>query len=184
MRDVFRGGHAGLERMAGDLWEHSVEVASLAFVLARLCGGFEPEQAQLAGLLHDIGAVPVLAYADAETALRHDPQTVQALVSGLRVPLGRRLLEAWGLETALGDVVEQAENWDRAGDGPADLGDLVQVAQWLALDAAVAAAERPALERLRAFQRLGRGRLTAASLRALVDEAAEQVGEIRALLRG
>jgi putative nucleotidyltransferase with HDIG domain len=41
----------------GDLWSHSVAVASIAALIARVCGRPGPEDAYTAGLLHDFGYI-------------------------------------------------------------------------------------------------------------------------------
>lgn len=52
---LFRGGRTVPGFDAGDLWTHSVAVGSAARRIAERCGGIPPEEAMLAGLLHDIG---------------------------------------------------------------------------------------------------------------------------------
>ena len=183
LREVFRSDQAVLQRLAEALWDHSTSVAALSFVLARQFGGFDPEEAQLAGLLHDIGAVPVLGYAANEPSLRNDPRSVSTLAADLRVPLGRRLLEEWGFEAALVAVAVHAEDWWRVGDGPADLADLVLVAQCMSLLGSVHAQSVPPLARLPAFSRLCGGRMSVDEVLGLVAEADEQVREVRSLLR-
>ena len=42
------------------LWQHSAYVAALSFVLGRETPGIDPEQALLAGLIHDIGSVAAI----------------------------------------------------------------------------------------------------------------------------
>lgn len=184
LRDVFRSDQPGLQQIAEMLWDHSTAVAALSFVLARRLDGFDAGEAQLAGLLHAIGAVPVLGYAAGEPSLRHNPRDVQSLVATLRVPLGRQLLESWGFEESMVAVAGHAEDWRRPGDGPADLADLVLVAQYLSLHHADPTHPLPPLERLPAFWRLCNGRMSVVEAMNLVAEADEQVREVRSLLQG
>ena len=51
-------------------WQHCFLTASLSERLAKETGYFQPEQAYLAGLLHDIGALPLLVIASAESRQR------------------------------------------------------------------------------------------------------------------
>ncbi len=84
---LFRGGRTVPGFDAGELWTHSVAVGTAARRIAEKCGGVPPEEAMLAGLLHDIGVLveiqslfpefssviaataqnTLLAFADAET---------------------------------------------------------------------------------------------------------------------
>lgn len=52
---LFRGGRTIPGFDAGELWTHSVAVGIAARRIAERCGGIPPEEAMLAGLLHDIG---------------------------------------------------------------------------------------------------------------------------------
>ncbi len=52
---LFRGGRTVPGFEAGDLWTHSVAVGTGARRIAERCRGIPPEEAMLAGLLHDIG---------------------------------------------------------------------------------------------------------------------------------
>ena len=183
VREVFRNDQPMLQRLAEALWDHSTTVAALSFVLARECGGFDAAEAQLAGLLHGIGAVPVLGYAAGERALCDDPRGVATLVDSLRETLGRRLLEEWGFDARLVEVAVHAEDWWRANDGPADLADLVLVAQYLSLLGSAQAERMPALVRLPAFGRLCGGRRSVEDVLGLVAEADDQLRELRSLLR-
>lgn len=184
LREVFRSDQPVLERLAVALWNHSTSVAALSFVLARRLGGFDPEEAQLAGLLHDIGAVPVLGYAAGEQGLQEDGRAVATLAAALRVTLGSRLLEEWAFGAAVVKAAVHAEDWWRESDGPADLADLVMVAQCMSLLGSVHAQRIPPLARLPAFKRLCGDSMGVDDVLALVAEAEGQIREVRSLLQG
>ena len=59
-----------LRRVCNGLWAHSIEVAATSQVLARSVTHLDPEEALLAGLLHDIGALPILSRAGAIAGAR------------------------------------------------------------------------------------------------------------------
>ena len=64
MRELFRSNKPELKKAMAALWEHSREVASIAYVLAEITPGLNKDHALLAGLIHDIGAIPVITYAE------------------------------------------------------------------------------------------------------------------------
>jgi HD-like signal output (HDOD) protein len=64
VRDLFTTKSAKVGKVAKHLYRHSAQVAALCYVIARARTDLPPEQALLAGLIHDIGAVPVLSYVD------------------------------------------------------------------------------------------------------------------------
>jgi hypothetical protein len=60
MRALFRCEAPHMQARMQALWEHSAEVAAISYVLARDLKIADPAEAQLAGLVHDIGGMPVL----------------------------------------------------------------------------------------------------------------------------
>jgi len=60
--DLFRktGGHGTYTRRG--LWRHLVGVGAVAKLIARTCGGVPPQEAYLAGLLHDVGLILIDQY--------------------------------------------------------------------------------------------------------------------------
>jgi HD-like signal output (HDOD) protein len=171
-----------VSRMAA-LLEHSIEVAAIAAALARRLGGFDPGEAQLAGLLHDVGVVPVLTYAQSHPELAEDA-ALDGLIESLRAPIGKRLLVAWRLPSPLVTVVEDAESWWRDPSPQADLADLIVMTQLISLLGGSRARDVPPFPRLPAFHKVARGKLDPAGVLALLEEAAPEIAEARSLLRG
>ncbi len=52
---------APIRQPLNELWEHSVKMAAMAFVAARRWTRVSPDQALLAGLMHGVGKVYILA---------------------------------------------------------------------------------------------------------------------------
>ena len=64
------------------LWRHSTLVASLSAALAKRAG-LDPEIARLAGLIHDIGALPVLVWAERVPHLLEDGRRLSLVTQRL-----------------------------------------------------------------------------------------------------
>ena len=90
MRELFDIQVPSLMAMVEELWDHSTEVAAISCVLAKRTRTFDPGEAQLAGLLHDIGVVPVLHLAATQPQLSEDPDAVLAMISAQRAAIGRQ----------------------------------------------------------------------------------------------
>jgi len=161
------------------LWERSTLVAAIARVLAVRTGAAAPDVALMAGLLHNIGSVYLLARSDKHQSLFRNPVTRDALMRDWQAPIGKAIAHNWGLADDIADAIGDQDQLDRHHAGARDLTDV--------LCAAVRAASffgRPddleiALESLPLFGRL---RLDRATLQEVMEEAAQQTAVLRAAL--
>ncbi|AXQ28874.1 HDOD domain-containing protein [Solimonas sp. K1W22B-7] len=109
-------------------WARSTEVAALAQVLARHCTVLQPEIAMLAGLVHQIGVLPVLKLAEAQPELSESPAALDATLKRLSARVGRLVLQAWNFPESLVDVPYYQEDIYRTHSGAPDYLDVVIVA--------------------------------------------------------
>ncbi|OGT05791.1 MAG: hypothetical protein A2Z65_07775 [Gallionellales bacterium RIFCSPLOWO2_02_58_13] len=97
-------------------------------MLAQRHKHLKPEQAMLAGLVHDIGALPLYLYADRYHA-RLDQTTLEELVHKFSAAIGTRLLKNWNFPEELVAVPAGHDDLLRANNsGVADYVDVVTVA--------------------------------------------------------
>jgi len=183
VRELFDIKVPSLAAMVKELWDHSTEVAAIACVLAKRTRSFDPGEAQLAGLLHDIGVVPVLHLSATQPQLSADPDAVLAMVSTQRAAIGRQVLEGWHFPAPLVNAAADAEDWWRDPGPQADLSDLVNVAQLLSFIGKQRIVDVPPVVRLPAFRKLLGDGVGPDGILTLLDEASEQVAEVRSLLR-
>nr|WP_207146522.1 HDOD domain-containing protein [Ectothiorhodospira mobilis] len=130
MKDVFNTGHRGIRSRMETLWNHSVEVALLSTLLARPHRHLDPEVALLAGLVHDVGVIPILIKAKDIDVLVENEKHLNLITGTLHMTVGRAVLRAWNFEEPLVAVAAEHENLDRdPGEGaPVDYVDIVQAA--------------------------------------------------------
>lgn len=122
----------GFEAMNRQLWTHSVYSACAAAVIARHMTRLSPDEALLAGLVHDLGAFYMIYRAAQYEELRIRPDTVKHLVFQWHESIGHSLLAALGLPE---DIVESSYDHDHLREVPAKprtLRDVVYVANLLA----------------------------------------------------
>jgi HD-like signal output (HDOD) protein len=182
LKSIFSIEFPSLKVRMQALWQHSAEVAALAFVLGRASPGIDPEQAMLAGLVHDIGAIAVICAAGQFPRLAERDELLEFATSELRVELGLRVLAQWGLEGELGDVVRDAENWWRTGSAIADTADVVMLAQMHAMIGTPAQRRLPPIDKVPAFAKLAGGELSPRASLNLLELAAAEVREVHALI--
>jgi len=83
--------------LSQQLWDHSIRTASSACILARHYGAYNPDEAMLAGMIHDIGAFYLLYRASQYEELVARPDTVKHLVFRWHEGIGSILLETLGV---------------------------------------------------------------------------------------
>ncbi|MDD3518942.1 MAG: HDOD domain-containing protein [Chromatiales bacterium] len=182
LRQLFKVQTPMLGEMIQTLWDHSTYVGALAFVLARLTPGFDAERALLAGLVHDIGVVPILAYADAQPSLLEDLPTFELAVQHLRGMIGGIVLEKWSFDRELVKVAVEAEDWFRDPSPEADYCDLVLIAQLHSYVGTPAMQHLPRINEVPAFGKLALGKLTPQLSIHLLDDAKDDITAVRRLL--
>lgn len=109
-------------------WTQSVEVAALSQVLCAQCTVLRPELAMLAGLAHEIGALPVIRMAESLGEDLPDGPTLDRVIRSLQPRVGRLVLQAWDFPEELVEVPSRWMDFSRTHDGPADYIDVVTVA--------------------------------------------------------
>jgi HD-like signal output (HDOD) protein len=182
LRELFNTHSKILKQQMQKLWEHSVKVSAVCYVLAKISGHFNPEHALLAGLLHDIGNVAILNYAEKYTEVANDNEKLHQVMQDLRGRIGSEILHNWGFIDDLIVVTEEAENWFREYDGEADYADLVIVSQLHTFIGSEEMKHLPSLDHVPAVKRLDIGELTPKLSLKILDKAEEKISHARQML--
>ena len=127
MKQIYQATSDVLDESFRNSWNVSVEVAAICRMLATTVPGINPEQALLAGLIHNIGALPILVKAEDDDDLFNNADALQQMIDELQGPVGVLILETWNFGDAMTDVVKEAHNFSYDHEGGANLVDLVQI---------------------------------------------------------
>lgn len=129
MEQMFRAHSEIIDRAMRRSWHHATEVAAIANVMCRhFTPTLQPDQAVLAGILHEIGVLPILTYGEEHNTFQ-DPAVLQSVLDQLHPIIGTRILEEWRFPKELVDVPRHLLSFDRVTDSNApDYADLVMVA--------------------------------------------------------
>lgn len=182
IKDLFQSESPVLTRQMQKLWSHSRKVGAIASVLARRTPGLDPDQALLAGLIHDIGSIPLLNAAQSTPGLLESPSLLERLVDEMKAEIGQLTLQKWDFSEELCHLALHAEDWFRPGTAVADYLDVVLIAQLHAFAGSALQQHLPHMDQVPAFDKLALGRLTPEHSLAVLHEAEKEIGEIEKLL--
>ena len=83
------------QKLVKQAWQQSCRVGALSHVLASVTVGVRPDKAMLAGLIHNIGVLPLLNYILQFPDIEIAPRLLNQIVSGYQGKLGTMLLTKW-----------------------------------------------------------------------------------------
>ncbi|HEX6993445.1 MAG TPA: HDOD domain-containing protein [Gammaproteobacteria bacterium] len=113
------------------IWRHSVHVAALAHRLARLKTDMNPEEAFLAGLLHEVGKLYIVMQCKDRPELAAS-EAFEGVVAQWHGRVGKVVIETWGLAPELAAAVAGHETEPLEVAEPVGMTALVAVANFLA----------------------------------------------------
>ncbi|BES72643.1 hypothetical protein RE428_36610 [Marinobacter nanhaiticus D15-8W] len=184
MREVFKTQRTELQAAMERLWKHAREVAALCWVLADAATNLDPEEALLAGLLHDLGAIPVIVHAEHHVDIFADRQLLDRVVDELKSDIGAALLERWEFPQSFVIAARHAEDWSY--QPPQDEPQLVDVVILAQLHAMIRDRQGdnalPRFESVPAYSRLGELELSASRSLDILNQAQERIDEVQKLL--
>jgi HD-like signal output (HDOD) protein len=181
MKAVFKAKSPIIRRKMQELWAHSSYVASISAFLAHKTPGFDPDRAMLAGLVHDIGIVPILTYADKQPDILKNPKDLIETIRKLRVEIGIQIIRRWDFPNDFEDVIRHAENWKR-DSSKADYSDIVMISQLHSFIGKVDIKKMPKMDELPAYQKLMSGNLNIDQSINILDQAKDEIDYIRQML--
>ena len=114
------------------LWNHSLRTASAAYVLSKHHSTHNPDEAMLAGMIHDIGAFYMLYRASLYDELRERPDTVKYLSTQWHEHIGYTLLEALGMPEVIAEAIREHDLPRPVPTKLRSLADIIYVANLLA----------------------------------------------------
>jgi putative nucleotidyltransferase with HDIG domain len=133
MKEVFRTPIRVIEQRMERLWTHSVKVGAMAAIMAKKQSRLDPDTALVAGLVHDIGYIPLLIKACEYQKLTENPDFLDRILFKMHSQVGSGIVKLWKFDPMIVAVTAEHEDLGRnPGGAPVDYVDLVQVANILA----------------------------------------------------
>jgi len=128
MKQIFRPSSKLLESLFRRTWEQSINVSAISRALCAFVPHLNADEAMLAGLIHQIGKLPILMLAEKIPEFRDSPTRMEKLLEKVHPAVGKLIMDAWDFPVNLKPVASEYVNF-RYDSGPkADYVDVVQVA--------------------------------------------------------
>jgi len=153
MEQMFQATTDMIDKRMRQLWRLTGQVSAMASVLARHSGIAKPDEAILAALIHRLGALPILTYAEERDDLIQDNITLGQVIDQLHGGLGGVILEKWDFPSNLCQGPREYRKFDREPE-EGDLTDLITVANLIVLADSTSGWARKDWEEVTAFARL------------------------------
>ena len=135
VKQMFQPTSDALDKQMRAVWEQGVQVSAISRALARQTPHLNVEQAMLAGLIHNIGSLPVLMLADSKPDLATNEATLELMLEHLSPVVGKLIMETWNFPASLAAVPANYHNIQYDGGPEADYVDIVIVARLQTLPA-------------------------------------------------
>ncbi|HYM35589.1 MAG TPA: HDOD domain-containing protein, partial [Steroidobacteraceae bacterium] len=168
----------GLEKDLEELWHEATMVAALAYAIASR-SRINKDEAMLAGLLHNVGKIYVLARAHKHPTLFNDRPALSGVIRQWHANVGRAIVENWGFPTRIAEAIGDHEDMERENDGDPDLTDVLTVATMLAVFLGKGADLELNMQGVKAFARL---KLDNDKCVRIMEECAEEIAALRSAL--
>lgn len=128
LKQLFIAKNKPIEERMQFVWDHSGKVAASAYVLAKSLRLFPPEEVMLAGLVHDIGKLPILTFADQSPDYLNKLTLLDQTITSLHPKLGKAILTFWKFPEEITFVPENVADLNFKSNKPV-MSDIIQVAK-------------------------------------------------------
>lgn len=128
MQQMFTPTTALLEGYFRSTWEQGVNVSAISRALAAFVPHLNADEAMLAGLIHQIGKLPILTLVEKIPEFRDSPSRLDKLLEKAHPHVGKLIMNTWNFPEELKLVPSDYVDFQRDSGPKADYVDLVQVA--------------------------------------------------------
>jgi HD-like signal output (HDOD) protein len=183
IKQIFNANTTLVKNKLTRLYEESIGVSSLAFVITReKFDELDPEQSLLAGLMQNLGLIPILKYVDTHPYMVTTLESLNKSLVNLKLPISTFLFQQWNFDEVFIEVAEQGDNWSRNTGKAVDYVDiiigskLIYLQQTQGLDEGLDFNNVPVIRKLGLDDLDGNGQY-------LYERAAQQVNDMQQLLK-
>lgn len=177
MQNLFKSKNKELNDIIHKLWKQSIRVSSISHTLAILTKQDNSDEALLAGLIHNIGAIPIITFANTLSKKDYSKKDLALSIKTLQGLIGNIILNDWDFPENLLQIPSQTENLYHNNNENLDLCDIVILAKYHSAIDNKRLPNLPPLQTLPAFQKLGDNTLTPEMSLQALDDAKQQISD-------
>ena len=155
MKQMFSTSSKALSGCFRKIWEDGVQIAAISRILADGSPELDPEEAMLGGLLHNVGALPILGRLDEMNTDNLGADVIQQLIDEIAPRIGTQILTSWNLPEALIEIPEGCRAFNRDSGPNIDYVDIVLASRLQHLFSEGLVEVTPELSNLPALEKLG-----------------------------
>lgn len=130
MQQMFQATSDAVDRKMREVWSQGTEIAAISHALCKKYTRLMADRALLAGLVHQIGVLPILTYAEEQEDLLANAITLDQVTARIHLQIGERILKVWDFPADIACVPREYLALERQ-PAAADYADIVQVATQL-----------------------------------------------------
>lgn len=112
-----------------ELQAHSSEVSAHAYAIAKTYTKINPDDALLAGLVHNIGYLPMVRCVESFPEIENDPRLLIEVMGTIHTKVGEMILKSWAFPQHIIDASMHYVEQFRKGSSTTDLTDIVIIAE-------------------------------------------------------
>ena len=186
VRALFDFKNKNIAKWLEKIWRNSTYTAAVASIIAEhIPHSFDPDEAVLAGLLQDIGCLPLIDKASHYPELIEDDKAMLFLFDRYAATVGSAILKQWGLQEKFTNVAKNRDNWKYNDVPEISLTDLILIAKLHAYLGQPQLKAPPRINQLPAFIKLNfETQLTPELSLQFVADAKQRIAETRRALGG
>jgi HD-like signal output (HDOD) protein len=182
LKQLFKCEDKQLMQSMESLWKKSLYLSSLSFVLASETNVVNPDDALLAGLVADIGTIPLLHFAEENPSDHPDFKDIESAIPYLRAPVGSLVLHTLGFSKELSAIPHHAEDWYYDKGDKLTLTDIVILAKLHSYISAKKTEGLPYINSIPAYSKLKKGSLDANFSLMVLQKAQSRVNSTMRML--
>ncbi|VAW86845.1 hypothetical protein MNBD_GAMMA17-738 [hydrothermal vent metagenome] len=184
LQQLFESDLPLLKKIMRKAWQRSTRLAALCAVISRHGRGLDEDRAMLAGLVYNIGALPVINYAAKYPELVEDETMLSQVIEKLSCEVGVQVLRRWDFNLDVIDVVRGSHDWYRDEGPKPDYCDVVVLAQLYSFIDTPQMERYPAIDEVPAFTKFSLGRLGPKMTLRVLETAQADIDAIEKVLQG